>query len=145
MPSSLAAADRSWIPLGAGGHSVRFNGRVFEAVEALRDHRERCEHFHAALVVAVDGDRDTIEIAPSPDAHEADRGVVAMGAVGSRHLGRLRLFRYEVRCWRGGCIPDLGAAVGGPRRLTDDPLVARRIIDAVATVPTPRGRGAEVI
>jgi hypothetical protein len=23
-----------WIPLGAGGHSVRFNGRVFEAIEA---------------------------------------------------------------------------------------------------------------
>jgi hypothetical protein len=49
----------------------------------------------------------------------------------------LRLFRYEVRCWRGGAIPDLGAAVGGARRLTDDPLVARGIVDAVATVPTP--------
>jgi hypothetical protein len=138
MSSMLAAsADLYWIPLGAGGHSVRFNGRVFEAIEALREHRERCELFHAALVVAVDGDRYTIEIAPSPDAHEALRGVAAMGAVGSRHLGRLRLFRYEVRCWRGGCIPDLGAAVGGPRRLTNDPLVARRLVHAVATVPTP--------
>jgi hypothetical protein len=36
MPSPLAAAvDLYWIPLGAGGHSVRFNGRVFEAIEAL--------------------------------------------------------------------------------------------------------------
>jgi hypothetical protein len=52
-------------------------------------------------------------------------------------LYRLRLFRYEVRCWRGGPIPDLGAAVGGARRLTDDPLVAHGIVDAVATVPTP--------
>jgi hypothetical protein len=138
MASSLAAAaDLYWIPLGVGGRSVRFNGRVFEATEALRGHRERCELFHAALVVAIDGDRYTIEIAPSPDEHEGLRGVVAMGAVGSRHLGRLRLFRYEVRCWRGGCIPDLGAATGGPRRLTDDPLTARRIVDAVAVVPTP--------
>jgi hypothetical protein len=120
-----------------GGRAFRaFNGRVFEAIEALRDRRERGELFHAALVIALDGDRYTIEIAPSPDAHEALRGVAAMGAVGSRRLRRLRLFRYEVRCWRGG-IPDLGAAVGGPRRLTDDPLVARRLVDAVATVPTP--------
>ncbi|MDX6688231.1 MAG: hypothetical protein QOF86_4359 [Baekduia sp.] len=138
MPSSLAAAaDLYWIPLGAGGHSVRFNGRVFEAIEALREHRERCELFHAALVVAVGGDRYTIEIAPSPDAHEAHRGVVAMGAVGSRHLGRLRIFRYEVRCWRGGSIPDLGSAIGAPHRLTSDPRVARRLVDEVATVPTP--------
>ncbi|MDX6730716.1 MAG: hypothetical protein QOC54_664 [Baekduia sp.] len=138
MPSPLSAsADLYWIPLGAGGHSVRFNGRVFEAIEALREHRQRRELFHAALVVAVDGDRYSIEIAPSPDAQEAHRGVVAMGAVGSRHLGRLRLFRYEVRCWRGGSIPDLGWAIGGPHRLTSDPEVARRLVAEVATVPTP--------
>ena len=28
------AVDLYWIPLGAGGHSVRLNGRVFEAIEA---------------------------------------------------------------------------------------------------------------
>jgi hypothetical protein len=139
MPSSPpAAVDLYWIPLGAGGHSsVRFNGRVFEAIDAARSHRVRCALFHAALVVAVDDDRYTIEIAPSPDAHEATRGVVATGPVGSRHLRRLRLFRYEVRCWRGGQIPDLDEAVGGPHRLTGDPRVARRLVDGVATVPTP--------
>ena len=63
--------------------------------------------------------------------------MVATGAVGSRQAGRLRLFRYEVRCWRGGSIPDLGEAVGGPRRLTSDPRVARRLLGLVATVPTP--------
>ena len=26
--------DLYWLPLGAGGHSVRLNGRVFEAVAA---------------------------------------------------------------------------------------------------------------
>ena len=28
----MPAVDLYWIPLGAGGHSVRFNGRVFEAI-----------------------------------------------------------------------------------------------------------------
>ena len=132
-----AAVELYWIPLGAGGHSVRFNGRVFEAVEAARQHRRRCDLYHAALVAELDGDRYTIELAPSPDADEASRGVVATGAVGSRCLGRLRLFRYELRCWRGGSIPDLGEAVGGPRRLSSDPRVARRLVDLVATVPRP--------
>ena len=63
--------------------------------------------------------------------------MVATGPVGSRHAGRWRLFRYEVRWWRGGSIPDLGEAVGGPRRLSRDPAVARRLLDLAATVPTP--------
>ena len=135
--SQTAAVELSWIPLGAGGHSVRFNGRVFEAIAAASRHRRRCDLYHAALVVELDGDRYAIELAPSPNADGASRGVVATGAVGSRHAGRLRLFRYEVRCWRGGSIPDLGEAVGGPRRLTSDPAVARQLLDLAATVPTP--------
>ena len=59
------------------------------------------------------------------------------GAVGSRYLGWWRLFRYEVRCWRGGSIADLAEAVSGPHRLTSDPRAARRILDLVASVPTP--------
>ena len=135
--SSRAAIDLYWIPLGAGGHCVRFNGRVFEAVAAARRHRPRCDLYHSALVVEYDGDRYTIESAPSPDADGASRGVVAVGTVGSRHLARLRVFRYEVRCWRGGAIPDLGEAVGGAQRLADDPLVARGLLDLVAQVPAP--------
>jgi hypothetical protein len=132
-----AMVDLYWIPLGAGGHSVRFNGRVFEALQAARDHRIRCDLYHSALVVEVDGDRYTIEVAPSPDADEASRGVVATGAVGSWLLGGLRRFRYEVRCWRGGSIPDLRYAVGGPHRVTGDTQVARRILRLVREVPTP--------
>ena len=129
--------DLYWIPLGAGGHSVRANGRVFEAIEAARQHRQRCDLYHAALVVGLDFDRYTIEVAPSPDADEASRGVVATGAVGSRYVGWLRLFRYEVRCWRSGSIADLGEAVGAPIRLTSDPQVARRLLDLITTVPRP--------
>jgi hypothetical protein len=135
--SHTAAVDLYWIPLGAGGHSVRFNGRVFEVIEAARHHRRRCDLYHAAVVVELDGVRFTIEVAPSPDADEASRGVVATGAVGSRYVGWLRLFRYEVRCWPDGSIPDLGEAVGRPRRLTSDPRVARRCLDVVTTVPSP--------
>jgi hypothetical protein len=136
--SQTSAVDLYWIPLGAGGHSsVRFNGRVFEAIEAARQHRERCDLYHAALVVVLDSDRYTIEVAPSPNADEASRGVVATGPVGSRWIGWWRLFRYELRCWRGGSIPDLGEAVEAPRRLTSDAQVARRLLDLVGTVPRP--------
>ncbi|MEA2248927.1 MAG: hypothetical protein QOH46_3456 [Solirubrobacteraceae bacterium] len=135
--SRTTAVDLYWIPLGAGGHSVRRNGQVFEAIEAARRHRRRCDLYHAVLLVELTGDRYAIELAPSPDADEASRGVVATGAVGSRYVGWLRLFRYEVRCWRGGSIPDLGAAVGGRRRLTSDPRVARRLLDLVTAIPRP--------
>jgi hypothetical protein len=118
-----------WIPLGAGGHFVRYVGRVYEALRGSRR-----PLFHAALVVTHDGERYTVELAPSPDAHEHSRGVVATGAVGSRRLARLRLFRYEVRCWHDGAIPDLRYAVGGPRQVPAD---ARRVLDLIATVPTP--------
>jgi hypothetical protein len=119
-----------WIPLGAGGHSVRFNARVYEAIDAALHRRRRRALYHAALVV----DGQGIEIAPSPDAREADRGVVATGPVGSRLLRRFRLFRYEVRC--GAAIPDLADAVGGPCRISDDPLVAARLRHALRAPPT---------
>ena len=134
---ATAAVDLYWIPLGAGGHCVRFNGRVFEAIDAVRTRRERRDLYHATLVVELGADRYAIEIAPSPNADEASRGVVATGPVGSRHLGRLRLFRYEVRCWRGGSIPDLAYATGGRLRVTTDPAAAVRLLDVVALVPTP--------
>ena len=131
------AVDLYWIPLGAGGHSVRLNGKVFEAIAAHRDRRQRCDLYHAALMVEVDGERYAIEVTPSPNSDEASRGVVATGAVGSRCLGWWRLFRYEVRCWRGGSIPDLAEAVGEPRRLTTDASVARRALAALPSIPTP--------
>jgi hypothetical protein len=132
-----AALDLYWIPLGAGGHSVRFNGRVYEAIHAALERRPRRDLYHAALVAELDGERWTVEIAPSPNADEAGRGVVATGPVGSRRAGRLRLFRYEVRCWRGGSIPDLAEAVGAPARVTTDPAVVRRLLALAPSVPTP--------
>ncbi len=77
-----------WLPLGAGGRSVRRNGRV------------------------------------------------GTGPVGLGWPGRSRRFRYEVRCWRGGALPDEAEALGGPRPATADPVL---VLDVVRTVPFPPG------
>ena len=42
-----------------------------------------------------------------------------------------------MRCWRDGAIPDVAEAVDSPVRLSDDPGVARRVLDLVPRVPTP--------
>jgi hypothetical protein len=134
--TSIAAVDLYWLPLGAGGHSVRLNGKIFEAVAAAAERRARCDLYHSALVVHVPGGRFVIEQAPA-GTDGAERGVVAQGAVGARVAGRLRLFRYEVRLWRDGVIPDVAEAVESPRRLSDDPERARRLLALVPHVPTP--------
>jgi hypothetical protein len=128
--------DLYWLPLGAGGHSVRLNGRVFEAVAAGLEWRAPCDLYHSALEVFVPEGRFVIEQAPIRGSDGAERGVVAEGAVGSRWAGRLRLFRYEVRRWRGGIIPDVDEAIESPQRLTDDPEVAQRVLDLAPHVPT---------
>ena len=133
-----ASVDLYWLPLGAGGHSVRLNGRVFEAVAARVGGRPACDLYHSALEVRVPEGRFVIEQAPVLDGRgRAMRGVVAEGAVGQRRAGRLRLFRYEIRRWRNGAIPDLDEAVASPQRLTDDPQRAWRLLDLVPFVPTP--------
>lgn len=128
--------DLYWLPLGAGGHSVRLNGRLFEAVAARLDGRVPCDLYHSALEVRVAEGRYVIEQAPVRDGRGPERGVVAEGAVGSRWAGRFRLFRYEVRLWYGGIIPDLDEAVDSPQRLTNDPELARRVVDLAPRVPT---------
>jgi Polyketide cyclase / dehydrase and lipid transport len=128
--------DLYWLPLGAGGHSVRVNGKVFEAASAWLERRERRDLYHAGLQVYVPEGRFVIEQAPAW-GEGSRRGVVAEGPVGLRGLGRFRFFRYEIRRWRDGTIPDISEAVDSPRRLGDDPRRARRLLDLVPQVPTP--------
>ena len=137
MASAAATGiDLYWLPLGAGGHSVRLNGKVFEAVAAWVGRRDRCDLYHSALQVCLPQGRYVIEQAPAW-SDGAERGVVAEGSVGARVAGRFRLFRYEVRRWRDGSIPDLAEAVESPHRLSDDPDCARRLLDLVPEAPTP--------
>jgi hypothetical protein len=108
---SVAGVDLYWLPLGAGGHSVRLNGRVFEAAVSRLEHRPACDLYHSALEVRVPEGRFVIEQAPVRDGEGARRGVAVGGAVGARWAGRFRIFSYEVRRWRDGVIPDVGEAV----------------------------------
>jgi len=131
-----SGVDLYWLPLGAGGHVVAFNGRVYEFIQAHREHREPLDLYHTALIVTVPEGRFVIENAwPIPDGYGASRGAVVEGPVGHALLGRLRVFRYEVRCWRDGTIADIAEAVGGPRRVSDEEFEARRILELVADVP----------
>jgi hypothetical protein len=136
-PTALSGVDLFWLPLGAGGRSVRLNGRVYEAVAARLARRPARDIYHSALEVRTPEGRVVIEMGPIADANGAQRGVVGEGAVGSRWAARFRIFRYEVRCWHGGVIPDAGEAVESPQSLTDDPVRAQRLLDLVPHVPTP--------
>ncbi len=128
-----------WLPLGAGDASgcVRFNGRAYEAIAAGLSRRPRCHLFHSALIVQDGPDAVAIEMAPVwGNAGLGDeRGVVLEGPVGAAWLGRSRLFRYEVRCWRGGRIPDVDEAIASPVPVSSDPGAARHLLDLVPQFP----------
>jgi hypothetical protein len=130
-----ASVDLYWLPLGAGGRSVRSNGRLYEAVAARREHRAATDLYHSALQVQQRGRTVVIEMAPAWGGAAPDRGVVCEGAVGASWLGRYRLFRYEVRRWSEGSIPDVAEAVASPLRLGTDEVQAGRLLEVVASVP----------
>jgi hypothetical protein len=96
-----------------------------------------CDLYHSALQVHLPEGSFVIEQTPVPRPGGEDHGVVAEGAVGARWARRFRIFRYEVRVWRGGGIPDVAEAVESPQRLSSDEGCARRVMDLVSQVPTP--------
>ena len=132
--SSTASVTLYWLPLGAGGHSVRWNGRIFEWLAARREHRPPCALYHSALEVRVGPDRHVIEMAPVWSGH-GDHGAVRVGPVGARWLGRSPLFQYEVRRWRDGQIPDVEEAVGSPVCVGRSLDRAQRLLELVPQVP----------
>ncbi len=76
-----------------------------------------------------------IEMGPVWNVPATDRGVVCEGPVAARWLGRWRIFRYEVRCWAGGQIPDIAEAVDSPVRTTEDPASVRNVLALLRAVP----------
>jgi hypothetical protein len=133
----MGSVELYWIPLGADGNpAVRWGGRLYEWLAARRDGRRARRLFHSALVVRADsGAPYAIEMAPVWSSREPDRGVVVEGPVGRRWLGGSRMFRYEVRCWRHGVIPDLGDAVGGPVVLDPSDDQVYRLLALVPAFP----------
>ena len=136
-PPSPASVDLYWLPLGAGsgGGCVRVSGRLYEALVASRLHRPPLNLFHSALIVQLSGHPYAIEMAPVWAMDDPDRGVVSEGPVGAPSWGRSRLFRYEIRCWRDGSIPDAATSVDSPQRISTDPAAARTILDLVPCCP----------
>lgn len=132
---SAAWVDLYWLPLGAGGHFVRWNGRVYEWLVARRERRSASDLYHTGLAIGLGDVVCTVEVGPVWNVPDAERGVVCEGPVGSRWLGRFRAFRYEVRCWPGGYIPDAAEAVESPVRVTEDPTRAAAVLQVLRDVP----------
>jgi hypothetical protein len=132
---TVATVDLYWIPLGAGAHVVRLSGKLFEAISARIHRRRSYDLYHSALVVVVPDGRFVIEQTPVARAEGSRHGAVVEGAVGTRLAGRFRVFRYEVRRWRDGVIPDVADAVASPVRVADDLARASQILDLVPSVP----------
>ena len=135
--TNWGSVDLYWIPLGADAHVVGTSGKLFEMVSAMSQRRPRRALYHSALQVYVPEGRFVIEQTPIPDLHGDRRGVVAEGPVGTRWAGRFRVFRYEIRCWHEGRIPDLHFAVASPVRLASDVTQAQHLLDALPSIPTP--------
>ncbi|MGD0441864.1 MAG: hypothetical protein ABSB52_14720 [Acidimicrobiales bacterium] len=128
---TLPGLDLYWIPIGAGADVVRIRGTAVQ----LRAHSDI---YHSALVATTSDANFIIEMTPIPGARRRqDRGVVSEGPVGSRRAPRLRIFRYEIRRWRNGVIPDISFAVASPVRVTDDVGLVEQTLDLVPFVPTP--------
>jgi hypothetical protein len=130
-----AGIDLYWLPLGAGGHVVRWNGRLYESWVARREHRAPADLYHCGLMLTLDGVGYAVEMGPVWNVSDADRGVVVEGPVGSRWLGRFRAFRYEMRCWPGGRIPDLAEAVDSPVRVSADPARVAAVLAVLRDLP----------
>ena len=95
---------------------------------ARREHGAVQDLYHSAIEVGERDRRFVIEMAPVWNVDELDRGVVCEGPVGTRWLGRSWLFRYEVRCWLDGHIPDGAEAVASPQRLSNDGAQVSRLL-----------------
>ncbi|MEB8324646.1 hypothetical protein NGF75_01425 [Dietzia kunjamensis] len=133
-----AGIDLYWIPLGAGagGRCVRGCGHLYEGLAAIQQHRRRADLYHSALMVDLDDHSYAIEMTPVWVTGVSDRGVVSEDTVGFPSWGRWSLFRYEVRCWRDGTIPDIDSAVEGPYRVSTGRSRARQVLELVPTFPT---------
>ncbi|MCX6501752.1 MAG: hypothetical protein NT132_04995 [Microbacterium sp.] len=124
-----------WLPVGAGGHVVIHTSAWWEHLQARRERRSPQPLYHAALEVFQGGHRHLIEMTPAWSAPVHERGVVATGPVGARWLGFSRFFRYEVRCWADGILPDREWAVASPATFPLASGTAEALIARVGRIP----------
>ena len=122
MSAETARVDLYWLPLGAGGHSVRLNGRVFEAVVARLERRPARDLYHSALVVGVPEGTYVIEQAPVRDGTAGSAASSRKEPSEAAGLARCASSATRSAAGASGVIPDVGEAVDSPQRLTDDPV-----------------------
>lgn len=134
-PPSAPSVDLWWLPVGAGGRVVVRTSRWWEILRARREHRPPSPLFHAALDLHVGGRRLVVEMTPTWGQPAAARGVVVTGPVGARALGRLPFFRYVVRAWTDGILPDHAFAVAPPTAIPLTRASAEALLRALPEVP----------
>ena len=138
MTSPPSAVDLYWIPLGAGGRLVRFNGRCSRRSPPLAG-----TGHDATSTTRSSSSRSTATATRSswrrrPTAIGSAGGWWRRGPSGAAISAGCPCSATRSVSWRGGTIGDLGEAVGGPRRLSRDPGLARRLLDLVPAVPAAR-------
>jgi len=112
------------------------NGRIYEAIKARLDRRQPLDLYHTALEVRVPEGQYVVETMwPSPNGDTESRGVLIEAPVFAGWMSRTRVFRYEVRCWQNGTLPDRDLAAGGPQILSDDLRTAHLLLQMVGSVP----------
>ena len=139
LDSSTAAVTAEDVTVIFDGDTPRWLLRLLDSdlrvtIAARSAHRPPRDLYHAALTVSLDGVTTSIEMGPVWNVADPDRGVVGTGPVGSPLLGRIRMFQYEIRCWRGGRIPDLDYAVQS-HELSSDRARAAQVLDLTREVP----------
>jgi len=137
---SSSRLELYWVPLGAGtsvgSHVVRVSGGIYERLSAAIRRRSPRPLFHSALIAHTAKGRCVVEMTPAPRHGLAEeRGVVGGGAVGSRLLGRSRVFRYEIRRWFAGVIPDIAYATDSPVLISSDGDEVEHVLDLLPDVP----------
>ena len=134
---SRCGVDLFWLPLGAGDAPavVRWSGRIYEAIVAGAARRDRCDLYHSALEVRLDGTRFVIEMGPSGTAGHTDetscvRDRSAPGSWGTSGSSAMRCGageRAASRTWT--------RLSHSPVRLSSDRLRARALLDLADAFP----------
>jgi hypothetical protein len=124
-----------WMPVGAGtSRFQRASLRAWETIEAARARRPRVTLFHAALKLVDDGG-STCTLELMPEFNGGSEPPIITGAVGMRAAGRFRLFRYQLQRLPVTELPDEQWAVDSPVNLSQDCVVADRILALAPGVP----------
>lgn len=132
----MTGLELFWLPLGAGGHSVRVNGKVYEALLARAQRRASRDLYHAALVAEL------------PDGHPLSRsGPSGTGSPAPPIAARWCRARSACVRWAVAVVPLRGAALAGrshpgPRVRRGRPASSHRRRGRRTTCPRRRDRRA---